>query len=160
MSEGSPSSQHPEVQEPTAEKNPILPFNLTFLSTNEEEPERSWGIDDDVDSDPMALIVLDDMPHEVWKEPSRRASRHDSWSTVQKPNHFQTISEILRANEEKAGKYLWLADTYDTIPDYSPTELGLQGTLGPIDSNWRSPFVGFSVEAAAAFIDVLRVHKV
>jgi hypothetical protein len=47
---------------------------------------------------------------------------------------------------------LWLADTHDTIPDHDPAQDRPQGTVDPIDSNWRSPFVGSSVEAAAAFI--------
>jgi hypothetical protein len=47
---------------------------------------------------------------------------------------------------------LWLADTYDTIPDYDPEEPGPKGIPYPIDSEWRSPFVGSSVEEVAAFI--------
>jgi hypothetical protein len=47
---------------------------------------------------------------------------------------------------------LWLADAYDTIPDYDPGDPGPKGTPHPIDSEWRSPFVGFSVGEVAAFI--------
>jgi hypothetical protein len=63
------------------------------------------------------------------------------------------INEVLRLSTEEEGEpLLWLADTYDTIPDYNPTSPGAQGTLSPIDSNWRSPFIGSSVEEVAAFI--------
>ena len=63
------------------------------------------------------------------------------------------INEVLRLNTERMGEpYLWLADTYDSIPDYNPEDPGTQGTLGPIDSNWRSPFVGSTVAKVAAFV--------
>lgn len=47
---------------------------------------------------------------------------------------------------------MWLADTHDSIPDYDPQDPSAQGTIGPIDSNWRSPFIGCTVEEVAAFI--------
>jgi hypothetical protein len=63
------------------------------------------------------------------------------------------INEALRlSTKEEEESYLWLADTYDTISDYNPENPGAEGTLGPIDSDWRSPFVGSSVEEVAAFI--------
>jgi hypothetical protein len=63
------------------------------------------------------------------------------------------INEALRMDMEEQGEpLLWLADTYDTIPDYDPASPGAQGTLGPVDSNWRSPFIGSSVEEVASFI--------
>jgi hypothetical protein len=63
------------------------------------------------------------------------------------------IKEVLRlSREEHGGSYLWLADTYDTLPDYNPDNPGAEGTLALVDPNWRSPFVGSSVEAVAAFI--------
>lgn len=40
---------------------------------------------------------------------------------------------------------VWLADKYDTLPDfdYHPTTSGLDGTIGDkIDDGWRSPFIG------------------
>jgi hypothetical protein len=65
------------------------------------------------------------------------------------------INEVIRSNAEEEGEpYLWLADTYDTLPDYDPDNPAADGTLGPVDSNWRSPFVGSSVEEVAAFIKV------
>jgi hypothetical protein len=61
------------------------------------------------------------------------------------------IKEVLRlSREEHGGSYLWLADTYDTLPDYNPDNPGAEGTLALVDPNWRSPFVGSSVEAVAA----------
>lgn len=74
---------------------------------------------------------------------------------IPEANDAQTINEALRLSTEEEGEpYLWLADTYDTIPDYNPESPGSQGTLGPIGSDWRSPFVGSSVEEVAAFIQV------
>jgi hypothetical protein len=63
------------------------------------------------------------------------------------------INEALRLSAEEEGdSYLWLADTYDTLPDYNPENPGAEGTLIPVDGGWRSPFVGSSVETVAAFI--------
>jgi hypothetical protein len=43
-----------------------------------------------------------------------------------------------------------LADTYDTLPDY--TGLSPYGTKEPIDPNWRSPFIGKTVRDAVDFM--------
>ena len=67
-------------------------------------------------------------------------------------DHFQTLSEILRANLEVTDEpYLWLADTYDTLADYDPSNPP-QGTSSIVDSSWRSPFIGSSLQHIAAFI--------
>jgi hypothetical protein len=67
------------------------------------------------------------------------------------------IKEVLRlSREEHRGSYLWLADTYDTLPDYNPDNPGAEGTLALVDPNWRSPFVGSSVEAVAAVHGAIR----
>lgn len=47
--------------------------------------------------------------------------------------------------------YLWLADTYDTIPDYDPSNPP-EGTPSTVSSAWRSPFIGASLQDIAAFI--------
>jgi hypothetical protein len=86
--------------------------------------------------------------HTGKSHPRRPATQPLTYDT----NHLQTINEILCTNEEPVDHCLWLADTHDTILDHDPTEQRLQGTRHPIDSNLRSPFVGSSVEAAAAFI--------
>lgn len=63
------------------------------------------------------------------------------------------INEVLHLSREEHGaSLLWLADTYDTLPDYDPDNPGAEGTLAPVDPNWRSPFVGSSVEEVTAFI--------
>lgn len=63
------------------------------------------------------------------------------------------INEVLRLSKEEQGlSILWLADRYDTLPNYDPENPGAEGTLGLLDSNWRSPFAGSSVEQVAAFI--------
>jgi hypothetical protein len=65
-SEGSPDSQQQEIVEPAAQENSTLPFEMACLSTNgETEVTRTWSIDEDLRTDLMALIVLDDIPHEV-----------------------------------------------------------------------------------------------
>jgi hypothetical protein len=56
-------------------------------------------------------------------------------------------SEALRLSAKEEGdSYLWLADTYDTLPDYDPENPGAEGTFAPVASDWRSPFVGSSVK--------------
>jgi hypothetical protein len=46
---------------------------------------------------------------------------------------------------------IWLADTYENLPDVRPT-YRLQGISWPISSSWRSPFIGKSIEDAVNFI--------
>jgi hypothetical protein len=63
------------------------------------------------------------------------------------------INEVLRLSvEDEGASYLWLADRSDTLPNYDPDNPGAEGTLGLLDINWRSPFVGSSVEDVAAFV--------
>lgn len=54
--------------------------------------------------------------------------------------------------QESEEPYLWLADTYDSLPDYDPADPSAQGTDSSVDKDWRSPFIGSSVEEVAAFI--------
>ena len=64
----------------------------------------------------------------------------------------QTLNEILRMNiEEGEEPILWLADTYDTLPDHDPAHPAAQGTKS-VKDGWVSPFIGSSVEEVAAFI--------
>jgi hypothetical protein len=71
-------------------------------------------------------------------------------------NHFQTFNDILRANLEVTDEpYLWLADTYDTLPDYDPSNPP-EGTLSTVDGTWRSPFIGSSLQDVVAFIEAAR----
>ena len=46
---------------------------------------------------------------------------------------------------------LWLADTYEGLPDF---QVGArpESTSPPIDSDWKSPFIGKSIEDAANFV--------
>ena len=63
------------------------------------------------------------------------------------------INEVLRqAAREESASYLWLADRYDTLPDYDPDNPGAEGTLGLLDSNWRSPFVDSGIMEVATFV--------
>jgi hypothetical protein len=64
--DGSSDSQEQEMLESTAEENPTLPSEMACLSTNDvKEVTRTWSIGEDLRTDLMALVVLDDMPHEV-----------------------------------------------------------------------------------------------
>jgi hypothetical protein len=53
--------------------------------------------------------------------------------------------------EEAEEPILWLADTYDTIPDYNLATPAAQGTKS-VHDKWHSPFIGSSAEEVAAFI--------
>ena len=67
-------------------------------------------------------------------------------------NHSQTLNEIIRANLAITDEpYLWLADTYDTIPDFDPSNPPA-GTSSTVSRAWRSPFIGASLQDIAAFI--------
>lgn len=50
--------------------------------------------------------------------------------------------------------YLWLADTYDTLADYDPSNPP-EGTRSTINNTWRSPFIGSSLQDIATFIDAV-----
>ncbi|KAL1582970.1 hypothetical protein WHR41_08246 [Cladosporium halotolerans] len=77
--------------------------------------------------DLLALFVLDDIPNE-------------------------TVNTLLRENAAriKGDLTLWLADNYDTLPDYK--RRSTLGTSFPIDTDWRSPFIGKTVPDAITFI--------
>lgn len=67
-------------------------------------------------------------------------------------NNEQTLNEILRINtEETEEPILWLADTYDTLPDHNPADPAAKGTQS-VPDDWLSPFIGSSVEEVATFI--------
>ncbi|GAB7322014.1 hypothetical protein MBLNU13_g03068t1 [Cladosporium sp. NU13] len=77
--------------------HPIWSSKTTFLENNVRfaSQDQLWSYDGSMDL--MALVVLDDFPAE-------------------------TLNEILGINLEVTDEpYLWLADTYDTIPDYDPS---------------------------------------
>jgi hypothetical protein len=63
----------------------------------------------------------------------------------------QGINTLIRENSRGRNSCdIWLADTYDTLPDY--TGLSPYGTKEPIDPNWRSPFIGKTVRDAVNFM--------
>jgi hypothetical protein len=66
----------PEQQEAALEwlagGNPELPSEMTGISKNDEEQlTRTWSIDEDLRTDLMALVVLDDIPPEVCIQENR-----------------------------------------------------------------------------------------
>ena len=109
--------------------------------------DQPWR-DDETMVDLMALFVLDDFPAEV-----RRAEKFNVRAHELKLTIYQTLNGILRANSEVTDEpYLWLADTYDTLSDYNPSNPP-EGTSSTVDSAWRSPFIGSSLQDIAAFIE-------
>ena len=61
------------------------------------------------------------------------------------------INEVLSRNETEAEvRYLWLADDYNNIPDL--TGLFVEGTEVPIEENWRSPFIGATLDDVAEYL--------
>lgn len=67
-------------------------------------------------------------------------------------DELQTLNDILHANQEVTDEpYLWLADTYDTLADYDPSNPP-EGTRSTVDNAWRSPFIGLSLQEIADFI--------
>lgn len=73
----------------------------------------------------------------------------------------QYVNEILRLNME--ANYdeadLWLADTYETLPDFQgPHFIG--STRPTVDASWQSPFKGQSLAEVAAWVrDILKPPK-
>jgi hypothetical protein len=136
----------------TEEKESFLNLNQWY---SEAGVEGKWS-DDLKDRDLMALVVLDDVPHEVIPSDNSSYTKRLAYSAASEyagADKSQMINEALRlSTKEEGASYLWLADTYDTLSNYDPDNPGAEGTLDLLDSNWRSPFVGSSVEEVAAFI--------
>lgn len=66
----------------------------------------------------------------------------------------QTIEEIIKNAAERCEMYCyWLADTYESLPErkYEDT-VPDGGTVPPIDSTWRSPFIGKTMQQCADFV--------
>lgn len=62
------------------------------------------------------------------------------------------MNTLLRENAEriKGDLTLWLADSYDSLPDYRGRST--LGTSFPVDADWHSPFIGKTVPDAITFI--------
>ena len=114
--------------------------------------EGLLGDDDDDDDDEgcetelMALVVVDEFPIEA----GHLAQRSGRFAQASRPH--QTINKILEDNEDEANaQYIWLADSYDTMPDSNHPWI-VEGTHAPISDDWRSPFTGHSLRQVAAFV--------
>ena len=63
---------------------------------------------------------------------------------------LQTVKKVIDDNlEDIQHPILWLADSYDTIPefDFHPLTPGLEGTDSDgLDNDWHSPFIGMFPE--------------
>lgn len=117
--------------------------NEQFFQRWAEEFDGSteW-YDDDQRTDVMALVVLGDVPINV----SRFDLGHNLSEAYQ--SIPQIINTVLRENTEDDYCPLWLADTYDNLPDYAGR--AAKGTTAPIDEDWQSPFS--TLQEAVAFV--------
>lgn len=63
------------------------------------------------------------------------------------------INEVIQKNAQEHGgvNLLWLADSYSTLPAVNE-EQRTEATRAPIDSAWRSPFLGKSLQDAKTFV--------
>jgi hypothetical protein len=48
--------------------------------------------------------------------------------------------------------FYWLADGYSTLPLQEKEDGEAEGTVPPLPHNWRSPFLGSTVEAAFEYV--------
>jgi hypothetical protein len=125
-------------------------FTKTIAPEGESNTEHDENLPDGGDegcpTELMALVVTDEFPAEVGQ--TTVSSTHlplPYW-------HYQTLDKILEANDEEAESlYLWLADSYDSIPD-SRTPHYTDGTSYPVSENLRSPLIGHSLRRVAKFI--------
>lgn len=67
---------------------------------------------------------------------------------------FKTINKVLLDNEKEfpGSQRIWLADTYDRLPDFTYGTPRAHGTKAPISKQWRSPFIGYSLRQIGVFI--------
>lgn len=129
-----------------------IEYLVTMVSKAEEVLESSNYLEtrdtlptDMEDRDLIALFVLDDIPNEVY------LFLH-SFMTWHLTHIFQTLNILLDENSDNiSGSYIiWLADTYDSLPNYSRRIP--PGTFTPVDADWRSPFIGKTVTDVVAFM--------
>ena len=61
------------------------------------------------------------------------------------------INDVLQRNKDEARSWwLWLVDDHNNLPAF--TGHAIDGTQAPVDETWTSPFIGASVEDAAAYL--------
>lgn len=101
--------------------------------------ERQEEFEEDGPCDVMVLVVLDDMPRDV-------GNTHKQSDPNPQLIILQALNRILQDNY---GARLWLADTYDNLPNN--TDEALSG-YGSVEADWRSSFIGQTVEDAIAWI--------
>lgn len=66
----------------------------------------------------------------------------------------KTINKVLLDNEKEfpGSQRIWLADTYDRLPDFTYGTPRAHGTRAPISEQWKSPFIGQTLRQIGAFI--------
>ena len=111
--------------------------------------ERSHVLDNVERSyDMMPVIVLEDVPNEVCSDFSSAVTR--LIDLLADPVSFQAITRFLDANCKSLGHaFLWLTDTHENLPDYTDKLIWGQTE---VDEDWRSPFVGKSLDDAAELV--------
>ena len=78
----------------------------------------------------MALIVLDPVPVEVSTTSGLVCGQRLT-------RRMQTINTVLASNKDncEGAQYLWLADRYENLPDYS-SGVSPTGTTTPVNVGW------------------------
>ncbi|KXS95496.1 hypothetical protein AC578_8802 [Pseudocercospora eumusae] len=61
------------------------------------------------------------------------------------------VEEVIAKNEDDEDYYLWLADSYDKLPEIDEEQRTV-GTVPPVDASWQSPFIGKTIQEAAEFV--------
>lgn len=103
----------------------------------------------------MALFVVDEFPLEViWFD------IHSEDTMLSRSS--QTVKQILDDNlEDIQHPIIWLADSYDTIPDFDfhRRTPGVNGTMSDdLDDSWHSPFIG-KICATLRLGPILQLHS-
>ncbi|KXT18423.1 hypothetical protein AC579_8169 [Pseudocercospora musae] len=91
-----------------------------------EQAATQW-LDDDTRVDVYALFVLD-----------------------ARVTHAM-VEEVIAKNEGDEDYYLWLADSYDKLPEIDK-EQRTMGTVPPLNASWQSPFIAKGIQDAAEFV--------
>lgn len=101
-----------------------------------EDIERSY--------DMMAVFVIEDVPNEV------RRSIIYYHKPFTHSDSRKAVARFLDANSKHLGfPCLWLVDTYENLPAFTGKSIDGQTE---VDSSWRSPFVGKSLDEVARFV--------
>jgi hypothetical protein len=102
-----------------------------FQRWAEELSGSTEWYDDDQRTAVIALVVLGNAPVDV-------GTLTLGITLMKLIDRSQIINTILRENTQDGYWPLWLADTYDNLPDYAGR--AAKGTTAPVDEEWHSTF--------------------